>query len=85
MKKILIVAGGYSKEREISIKTAKSVFKELNKDKKFKINIAEPDGNFVKKLRTFKPSLVLNLLHGRFGEDGFIQSIFESEKIKYNT
>ena len=83
MKKILIVAGGYSKEREISIKTAKSVFKELNKDKKFKINIAEPDGNFVKKLRTFKPSLVLNLLHGRFGEDGFIQSIFESEKIKY--
>ncbi len=83
MKKILIVAGGYSKEREISIKTAKSVFKELNKDKKFKINIVEPDGNFVKKLRTFKPSLVLNLLHGRFGEDGFIQSIFESEKIKY--
>ena len=83
MKKILIVAGGYSKEREISIKTAKSVFKELNKDKKFKIKIIEPDGNFVKKLRTFKPSLVLNLLHGRFGEDGFIQSIFESEKIKY--
>ena len=27
MKKILIVAGGYSKEREISIKTAKSVYK----------------------------------------------------------
>ena len=83
MKKILIVAGGYSKEREISIKTAKSVFKELNKDKKFKINIIEPNGNFIRNLKMFKPSLVLNLLHGRFGEDGFIQSILESEKIKY--
>ena len=83
MKKILIVAGGYSKEREISIKTAKSVFKELNKDKKFKINIVEPNGNFIRNLKMFKPSLVLNLLHGRFGEDGFIQSILESEKIKY--
>ena len=83
MKKILIVAGGYSKEREISIKTAKSVFKELNKDKKFKINIVEPNGNFIRNLKMIKPSLVLNLLHGRFGEDGFIQSILESEKIKY--
>ena len=83
MKKILIVAGGYSKEREISIKTAKSVFKELNKDKKYKINIVEPNGNFIRNLKMFKPSLVLNLLHGRFGEDGFIQSILESEKIKY--
>ena len=36
-----------------------------------------------KKLRKFKPKLVLNLLHGRYGEDGFIQSILESEKVKY--
>ena len=31
MKKILIIAGGYSKEREISLLTAKSVYKELKK------------------------------------------------------
>ena len=31
MKKIFIIAGGYSKEREISIKTANSVYKELDK------------------------------------------------------
>ena len=83
MKKILIVAGGYSKEREISIKTAKSVYKELKKNNKFKIIIVEPNGGFVKNLRKHKPNLVLNLLHGRFGEDGFIQSILESEKVKY--
>ena len=31
----------------------------------------------------FKPDLVFNLLHGRYGEDGYIQAILESEKVKY--
>ena len=35
MKKIFILAGGYSKEREISLQTAKSVHKELRKDKDY--------------------------------------------------
>ena len=83
MNKILILAGGYSKEREISLITAKSVIKELKKFKKYELLFAEPDGNFVKKLRKFKPDLVFNLLHGRYGEDGYIQSILESEKVKY--
>ena len=84
MTKILILAGGYSNEREISLKTAKSVIYELKKNKKYKTLLIEPDGSFVKKLREFKPNLVLNLLHGRFGEDGYIQSILESEKVKYS-
>ena len=68
MDKILILAGGYSNEREISIITAKSVIHELKKNKKYKLLLIEPDGKFVKKLRKFKPNLVLNLLHGRYGE-----------------
>ena len=83
MKKILILAGGYSKEREISIKTANSVYEELVKEKKNTIKIIEPDGKLIKNLRKFKPHVVLNLLHGRYGEDGYIQAILESEKIKY--
>ena len=83
MKKILILAGGYSKEREISIQTAKSVLSELNKDKKYIIKVVNPDGQFIKILRKFKPNVVLNLLHGRYGEDGYIQAILESEKVKY--
>ena len=35
MKKILILAGGYSKEREISLDTARSVYSELLKDNKY--------------------------------------------------
>ena len=83
MLKILILAGGYSNEREISLITAKSVINELKKNRKYTLFLTEPDGNFIKKLRKFKPDLVLNLLHGRYGEDGYIQSILESEKVKY--
>ncbi len=83
MYKILILAGGYSNEREISLITANSVIKELKKYKKYNVLMSEPDGNFIKKMRKFNPNLVLNLLHGRYGEDGYIQSILESEKVRY--
>ena len=80
-KKILIIAGGFSREREISLKTAKGVFLEIKK--KYKTKICEHNGNLIKNLRAFKPDVVFNALHGRYGEDGYIQSILESEKIKY--
>ena len=83
MKKIFILAGGYSKEREISLRTAKSVHQELIKDNDYNIKIQEPNGEFIKHLRKFKPDVVLNLLHGRYGEDGYVQSILETEKVKY--
>ena len=83
MKRIFILAGGYSKERKISLETAKSVNSELIKDKNNYIKIFEPDGNFITKLRKFKPDVVLNLLHGRYGEDGYIQAILEAENVKY--
>ena len=54
MKKILILAGGYSKEKEISIQTAKSVLSELNKDKNYILKVVNPDGQFIKVLRKFK-------------------------------
>ena len=80
-KKLLILAGGFSREREISLITAKSVFKEINKN--YITKICEPDGDLIKTLRVFKPDVVFNALHGRYGEDGYIQAILESEKIKY--
>jgi len=80
-KKILILAGGYSKEREISFQTAKAVFKQIKKD--FKCKILDPSKGFIKKIRKFKPDIVFNALHGRYGEDGYIQSVLEIEKIKY--
>ena len=82
-KKVLILAGGYSKEREISLLTAKSVDKELKKSRKYFSKIFEPKGNFISNLRKFSPDIVFNALHGRYGEDGYIQSLLELKKKKY--
>ena len=82
MKKILILGGGFSKERAISLDTAKSVLKALKK-KGYKAIICEPDGNLIKKIKSFRPNVVFNALHGRFGEDGYMQTILETAKVKY--
>ena len=82
-KKIIILAGGISKERLISLETAKSVYKELKKNKKYKSIIVEPDEKFLKKIKIFKPHIIFNALHGQFGEDGYIQTILESQKVNY--
>ena len=37
----------------------------------------------LKKIKSFRPDVVFNALHGRFGEDGYIQAILETIKIKY--
>ncbi len=80
-KKILILSGGYSKEREISLKTGEEVFKTLKK--KYKVKIVDPVDNFILKIKRFKPNVIFNALHGRFGEDGYIQMILEEQNIKY--
>tara|TARA_B100000579_G_scaffold250528_1_gene206029 strand:- start:27 stop:947 length:921 start_codon:yes stop_codon:yes gene_type:complete len=82
MKRILILAGGFSKERSISLLTAKSVLKALKKNK-FKAITCEPDGKLIQKIKKFKPNVIFNALHGRFGEDGYIQAVLETVKIKY--
>ena len=82
-KKILILAGGFSKEREISLITSRSVQKALNNSGKYITKTIDPKGDLIKQIRKFKPKVIFNALHGRYGEDGYIQSILESEKIKY--
>ena len=82
-KKVIILGGGISKERAISLDTARSVHKELKKNKNYKSVIVEPDNNFLEKIKSFKPDVIFNALHGQFGEDGYIQTIIESQKINY--
>ena len=81
-KKILIISGGISKERTISLDTGKQVMKELVKNK-YKVKIAEPDFELVGKIKSFKPNIIFNALHGQFGEDGYIQTILESTGVPY--
>ena len=81
-KKVLILCGGISKERLISLETGREVTKELKKNK-YKVKICEPDINLIKNIKSFKPSKIFNALHGQFGEDGYIQTILESQEIPY--
>ena len=81
-KKILILSGGISKERLISLDTGLQVAKELKKNG-YKIKISEPDNNLEKNIKKFKPSIIFNALHGQFGEDGYMQTILEQFKIPY--
>ena len=81
-KKILILSGGISKERSISLDTGLQVAKELKRNG-YIVKISEPDKELSKKIKKFKPQIIFNALHGQFGEDGYIQTILEGFKIPY--
>ena len=81
-KKILIISGGISNEREISLKTGKQVSIELLKNN-YKVKIVEPNYKLSEVIKKFKPKIIFNALHGQFGEDGYIQTILETTNIPY--
>ena len=81
-KKILIISGGISKERIISLDTGRQVSKELKKNG-YLTKIVEPDHNLIEAIVSFKPKIIFNALHGQFGEDGYIQTILETTGIPY--
>ena len=81
-KKILIISGGLSKERAISLDTGKQVAKELEKNN-YTVKNVEPNFKLLDEVKLFKPNIIFNALHGQFGEDGYIQTILETTGIPY--
>ncbi len=81
-KKILIISGGISKERVISLNTGRQVANELKKNN-YIVKIAEPNFSLLNTIKVFKPNIIFNALHGQFGEDGYIQTILETTGIPY--
>lgn len=80
---IVVISGGISTEKEVSINTGKEIFKNINKDK---YNVSELIINEKKdifKLLDMKVDFAYIALHGIFGEDGTIQAILDSMDIKY--
>ena len=78
----MIISGGISKERIISLETGRQVAKELKKNN-YVVKICEPDKDLISVTKAFKPHLIFNALHGQFGEDGYIQTILETIGIPY--
>lgn len=82
---ICILKGGLSNEREISLQSAETytkACKNLGHDV-FELDTNIPLVEIVKELDTKKPDLVVNALHGKYGEDGRIQSVLDMMEIPY--
>ena len=78
MKKVAVVAGGTSSEREISLLSGQGAFNAL-KAKGYPvvlIDLKEDLVAFIRELKSQNPDVIFNALHGRYGEDGNIQGVF---------
>ena len=74
--------GGLSGERKISFLTGRACSNALKK-RGYNVKELDAKGSFLEKLKKLKPKLVFNALHGKYGEDGFVQSMLEALKISY--
>jgi len=81
-KLIVVLMGGLSGERKISFLTGKACANALRK-RGYKVKELDAKSFFVDKLKKLKPKIVFNALHGKYGEDGFVQSLLESLQIPY--
>ena len=75
-KKILVVLGGNSRERSISIKTGEACFNSLRRQG-YKVAKFDPKYKSFLLIGKIKPDIIFNALHGEEGEDGYAQSFFE--------
>ena len=81
-KNVLVVLGGTSGERAISLESGKACIKALKK-KGYKVSSFDPKIKNLNLINKTKIDVIFNALHGRDGEDGIAQSYFEYLKIPY--
>jgi D-alanine-D-alanine ligase len=90
---IIVLYGGFSSEREVSLKSGKKVFQALKEighnaklyDAKNEFEWLDEHGKLVNITKEdLKVDLIFNSLHGKYGEDGKLQAILESINIPYS-
>ncbi len=81
-KKICVLMGGRSGERDVSLRSGKRVFDSLKKQG-FNVISMDLEDDLVSRLKAEKVDVVYNILHGRFGEDGMVQGLLEMAGIPY--
>lgn len=82
MQRIVVLAGGKSTEREVSLNTGRGIAAAL-KEKGYDVTLMDVDNELPKKLLALQPDAVHIALHGRYGEDGTIQGMLEIMGIPY--
>ncbi len=81
-KKIAVIMGGKSGEREVSLRSGKRILQSL-KSQGFKAIQLDSDDNLIDNLKKNKIDIAYIALHGRYGEDGTIQGLLEQYGVPY--
>ncbi len=79
-RKIVVVAGGWSDEREISLMSGKNVYSCLRKNK-FNVKFFNLKKNNIEEILIYRPDIIFNSLHGEYGEDGGLNSLANKNNI----
>ncbi|MEE0247963.1 D-alanine--D-alanine ligase [Peptacetobacter hiranonis] len=83
-KKIAVVMGGISSEREISLKSGAGVFESLDREKYEPIKVVIDEKTDIITKIPDDVDFAFLALHGKFGEDGCVQSVLETRDIPYS-
>lgn len=84
MKKVMVLKGGFSAEREVSLVSGAGVEQAL-RQKGYDVAgfDLKDSGALIDVLRREKPDVVFNALHGNWGEDGAVQAFLDMMQIPY--
>ncbi len=82
-KKIAVVMGGPSAEREVSLNTGQAILTALQEKGYNAIGIDLDPPNFIEQLKQEQIDVVFNAIHGLYGEDGLMQGALEMLGIPY--
>jgi D-alanine-D-alanine ligase len=80
--KVVVLMGGPSREREVSLSSGRECATALRSEG-FDVHEVDAGEDVAQKLRDLAPDVVFNALHGRWGEDGCVQGILEWLHIPY--
>src|SRR5262245_48692154 len=81
-KKIGVLMGGLSSEREVSLRSGKAVAQGL-RAKGYTVEEIDADSSLPERLKAFRIDVAVIALHGRYGEDGAVQGLLETMQIPY--
>ena len=82
-KKIAVLCGGPSSEREVSLRSGKNIFEALKRLGYKNVELIDIDKNIAATLRAKNIEIAYNAMHGKYGEDGCIQGMLEVMGIPY--
>ncbi len=84
MTKVLVLGGGDSRERAVSLRSSRAVY-EAAKEAGFDVDLRDPQGmsDYELVLMCQNYDCVLPILHGKHGEDGTIQKLLEDSGIQF--